>query len=189
MIASLFLLGFSNELPELPEHYENHPDLFERVEECQAAVFIFVEVDDDNVVYLDATYLDATASRQAPHPAHEASPPSLPRVCGRGECRAGTDRAGRLSAGALTHRSGGGLLRIRGMAHCSGTPNTSYENIRALPMLALTSTMALPSMIPHSPRRTGRPSPGWMVRPSLMTGSSGTSLRRRSFRRHSGYRL
>ncbi|WP_326968395.1 SufE family protein [Arthrobacter sp. CG_A4] len=61
VIAFLLLLGFSNELPELPEHYENQRDLFERVEECQAAVFIFVEVDDDNVVYFDAT-----ASRQAP---------------------------------------------------------------------------------------------------------------------------
>ncbi|WP_253904204.1 SufE family protein [Arthrobacter sp. Br18] len=62
MIAFLLLLGFSNELPELPEHYENHPDLFERVEECQGAVFIFVEVDDDNVVYLDTTASSQTPS-------------------------------------------------------------------------------------------------------------------------------
>ena len=48
------LLEFSNELPGLPERYADHPDLFERVEECQSPVFIFVEVDDSNVVHLFA---------------------------------------------------------------------------------------------------------------------------------------
>lgn len=48
------LLEFSNELPELPVQYQDHPDLFERVEECQSPVFIFVEVDDANVVHLFA---------------------------------------------------------------------------------------------------------------------------------------
>ena len=48
------LLEFSNELPELPEQYRDHPDLFERVEECQSPVFIFVEVDEANVVHLFA---------------------------------------------------------------------------------------------------------------------------------------
>ena len=48
------LLEFSNELPGLPERYADHPDLFERVEECQSPVFIFVEVDDDSVVNLFA---------------------------------------------------------------------------------------------------------------------------------------
>ena len=48
------LLEFSNELPELPERYADHPDLFERVEECQSPVFIFVEVDDRSVVHLFA---------------------------------------------------------------------------------------------------------------------------------------
>ena len=48
------LLEFSNELPELPERYADHPDLFERVEECQSPVFIFVEVDDANIVHLFA---------------------------------------------------------------------------------------------------------------------------------------
>ena len=48
------LLEFSNELPELPAHYAEHPDLFERVEECQSPVFIFVEVDDARVVHLFA---------------------------------------------------------------------------------------------------------------------------------------
>lgn len=40
------LLEFSNALPPLPERYADHPDLLERVEECQSPVFIFVEVDD-----------------------------------------------------------------------------------------------------------------------------------------------
>jgi len=48
------LLEFSNELPELPARYADHPDLFERVEECQSPVFIFVEVDDANIVHLFA---------------------------------------------------------------------------------------------------------------------------------------
>ena len=54
------LLDFSNELPELPERYRDHPDLLERVEECQSPVFIFVDVDDDIV------HLHATAPKEAP---------------------------------------------------------------------------------------------------------------------------
>lgn len=49
------LLEFSRDLPELPEQYRDHPDLLERVEECQSPIFIFVEVDDDRVVHLYAT--------------------------------------------------------------------------------------------------------------------------------------
>jgi cysteine desulfuration protein SufE len=49
------LLEFSNELPELPERYRDHPDLFERVVECQSPVYIFVEVDQDSRVHLYAT--------------------------------------------------------------------------------------------------------------------------------------
>jgi cysteine desulfuration protein SufE len=48
------LLEFSNELPELPERYADHPDLFERVVECQSPVFIFVEVV-EGIVHLFAT--------------------------------------------------------------------------------------------------------------------------------------
>lgn len=55
------LLEFSNELPELPERYQDHPDLFERVVECQSPVFIFVDVDDDGGVHLHAT-----APRESP---------------------------------------------------------------------------------------------------------------------------
>lgn len=49
------LLEFSNELPELPVRYRDHPDLLERVVECQAPVFLFVEVGDDATVHLHAT--------------------------------------------------------------------------------------------------------------------------------------
>nr|WP_194241423.1 SufE family protein [Galbitalea soli] len=55
------LLEFANELPEMPERYRDHPDLLERVEECQSPVFIFVEVDDESIVHLYAT-----APREAP---------------------------------------------------------------------------------------------------------------------------
>ena len=55
------LLEFSNELPELPERYRDHPDLLESVEECQYPVFIFVEVDENNIVHLFAT-----APKEAP---------------------------------------------------------------------------------------------------------------------------
>ncbi|MCS5712971.1 SufE family protein [Herbiconiux sp. CPCC 205716] len=54
------LLEFANELPELPARYSEHPDLLERVEECQSPVYIFVEVDDGVV------HLFATAPREAP---------------------------------------------------------------------------------------------------------------------------
>ena len=55
------LLEFSNELPELPARYQDHPDLFERVVECQSPVYIFVEVDEHDVVHLFAT-----APRESP---------------------------------------------------------------------------------------------------------------------------
>ena len=49
------LLDFSHELPELPARYRDHPDLLERVEECQSPVYIFVEVDDEGLVHMHAT--------------------------------------------------------------------------------------------------------------------------------------
>ncbi|WP_227497385.1 SufE family protein [Planctomonas psychrotolerans] len=49
------LLEFSNDLPDLPERYRDHPDLLERVEECQSPVYLFVEVDDDSRVHMYAT--------------------------------------------------------------------------------------------------------------------------------------
>jgi len=48
------LLDFAGELPELPAHLRDHPDLLERVEECQSPVYLFVEVA-DGVVHLHAT--------------------------------------------------------------------------------------------------------------------------------------
>jgi len=55
------LLEFSNELPELPARYAEHPDLLERVEECQSPVFIFVDIDEAKTVHLYAT-----APKEAP---------------------------------------------------------------------------------------------------------------------------
>ncbi|MEN9751326.1 MAG: hypothetical protein RLZZ600_373 [Actinomycetota bacterium] len=55
------LLEFALELPALPERYRDHPELFERVEECQSPVYIFVEVDSENIVSVFAT-----APEQAP---------------------------------------------------------------------------------------------------------------------------
>ena len=55
------LLEFANELPDLPERYRDHPDLLERVVECQSPVYMFVEIDDDRVVHLYVT-----APRESP---------------------------------------------------------------------------------------------------------------------------
>jgi len=57
----VLLLEFANELPDLPQRFLDHPDLLERVVECQAPVFIFVEVDDVGLVHLFAT-----APKEAP---------------------------------------------------------------------------------------------------------------------------
>jgi cysteine desulfuration protein SufE len=54
------LLEFSQELPALPSRLEEHPELLERVAECQSPVFIVAEVDDG------AVHLHATAPEQAP---------------------------------------------------------------------------------------------------------------------------
>jgi cysteine desulfuration protein SufE len=54
------LLEFSNDLPELPARYAEHPDLLERVVECQSPVYIFVEVADGGV------HMHATAPAESP---------------------------------------------------------------------------------------------------------------------------
>ena len=41
------LLEFSDDLPQLPERYAGHDELLERVDECQAPLFLVVEVADD----------------------------------------------------------------------------------------------------------------------------------------------
>jgi len=49
------LLEFANELPPLPARYDDHPDLLERVLECQSPVFLFVELDEEGLVRMHAT--------------------------------------------------------------------------------------------------------------------------------------
>lgn len=55
------LLEFSNELPEVPAKYAGHPELQERVAECQSPVYIIVEIDGDGLVQMHAT-----APKEAP---------------------------------------------------------------------------------------------------------------------------
>lgn len=58
------LLEFSQELPPVPAEYEGHPELYERVAECQSPVFIVIDVDDDDVVAMHATApLEAPTTR------------------------------------------------------------------------------------------------------------------------------
>lgn len=54
------LLEFSRELPALPQHLVDHPDMLERVVECQSPVFIVAEIVDGVVS------LHATAPEEAP---------------------------------------------------------------------------------------------------------------------------
>ncbi len=56
----ILLLEFADDLPEPPAHLSEHPDLLERVAECQSPVFIFVEVVERIV------HLHATAPKEAP---------------------------------------------------------------------------------------------------------------------------
>lgn len=49
------LLEFAYELPEVPAEYDGHPELRERVAECQSPVYIIVDVDDSGVVSMHAT--------------------------------------------------------------------------------------------------------------------------------------
>jgi len=53
------LLEFADSLPAIPEKFKDHPELLERVEECQSPVYLFVEVDDLVHIYL-------TAPKEAP---------------------------------------------------------------------------------------------------------------------------
>jgi cysteine desulfuration protein SufE len=49
------LLEFAYELPAVPAEYDGHPELCERVVECQSPVYIVVDVDSDGVVAMHAT--------------------------------------------------------------------------------------------------------------------------------------
>ncbi len=52
------LLEYSEALPDLPERYQDHPELLERVEECQSPVYLFVEVDAETTVHIFLTAPD-----------------------------------------------------------------------------------------------------------------------------------
>ncbi|UJP10966.1 SufE family protein [Microbacterium sp. KUDC0406] len=54
------LLEFANELPAVPAELADHPEMYERVAECQSPVFIHLEVQDDVV------RMHATAPPEAP---------------------------------------------------------------------------------------------------------------------------
>ena len=56
----LLLLEFANELPAIPAKYEGHPELQERVIECQSPVYIVVDVEGGEVA------MHATAPAEAP---------------------------------------------------------------------------------------------------------------------------
>ncbi|MFJ6652354.1 SufE family protein [Microbacterium sp. NPDC091313] len=55
------LLEYSQELPAVPAEYEGHPEMCERVAECQSPVYIVVDVDAD-----DRVAMHATAPAEAP---------------------------------------------------------------------------------------------------------------------------
>jgi cysteine desulfuration protein SufE len=50
----LLLLEFADDLPPLPERLGDHPELLERVPECQSPVFVKAEVE-DGVVHVHAS--------------------------------------------------------------------------------------------------------------------------------------
>lgn len=54
------LLEFANELPQVPARLADHPEMYERVAECQSPVFINIEIVDDVVA------MHATAPPEAP---------------------------------------------------------------------------------------------------------------------------
>jgi len=60
------LLDFSNGLPELPARYSEHPELLERVDECQSPLFLVVEVDDGATSQDGTVHLYFQAPPEAP---------------------------------------------------------------------------------------------------------------------------
>ena len=48
------LLEFSRELPPVPAKYDGHPELCERVAECQSPVYIVMDVDERGIVSMHA---------------------------------------------------------------------------------------------------------------------------------------
>lgn len=49
------LLEFSQELPDVPAEFAEHPEMNERVAECQSPVYILVEVSPEGIVAMHAT--------------------------------------------------------------------------------------------------------------------------------------
>lgn len=49
------LLEYSQELPPIPAEYEGHPELCERVVECQSPVYIVLDIAADGTVAMHAT--------------------------------------------------------------------------------------------------------------------------------------
>lgn len=68
----LLLLEFSDNLPDLPSRYADHPDLLERVEECQSPVYLFVEVKDNTVNLFFSAPPEAPTTRGFASVLHEA---------------------------------------------------------------------------------------------------------------------
>ena len=67
------LLDFSDDLPELPERYQGHAELLERVDECQSPLFLVVEVEGAQ---------DAARSQQATVRLFFQAPPEAPTTRG-----------------------------------------------------------------------------------------------------------
>ena len=59
------LLEYSRELPPMPARYDGHPELCERVAECQSPVYIVMDVDAEGIVSM-----------------HAAAPPEAPTTRG-----------------------------------------------------------------------------------------------------------
>ena len=57
------LLEFADALPGLPSRYADHPDLFERVEECQSPVYLFTEIVDGKAHIFITAPVEAPTTR------------------------------------------------------------------------------------------------------------------------------
>ena len=57
------LLEYANSLPALPVRYADHPELLERVEECQSPVYLFVEVSDNKASIFLTAPVEAPTTR------------------------------------------------------------------------------------------------------------------------------
>ena len=60
------LLEFSEGLPELPERFNNHPELLEQVVECQSPLFLTIETDRNSAGPATSVHLFFKAPAEAP---------------------------------------------------------------------------------------------------------------------------